>query len=522
MSQDTAAASGGLKDNLKHDFFASIVVFLVALPLCMGIAIASDVPIAAGIITGIVGGIVVGALSGSPMQVSGPAAGLTVIIYGIVHNEKLGIEALGIIVLAAGVLQFIAGILKLGQWFRAVSPAVIQGMLAGIGVIIFSSQIHVMVDDNPRSNTLNNIASIPEAIQKGIFPIDWSVHHQAAYLGLITILIIVLWQIGAPKKLKAIPAALIAVTAATVIAYFTDLEILKISLPSNLAKSLTLPGIDQFKHLLEQPYIVAVFTIAIIASAETLLCATAVDQMHRGPRTRYDQELLAQGVGNTVCGLLGALPMTGVIVRSSANVQAGGQSRMSTILHGLWLLLFVAALAFLLRMIPTACLAAILVYTGYKLIDPKSLKELWKVGPSEVAIYAATVLVIVFEDLLMGVIVGIVLSAIKLLVTFSKLKTDLSIDSANGKAVLRLAGAATFLRLPQLAAALERVPGQAELHVDLRGLDYIDHACLELLANWSQQHESTGGTLVMDWDWLHARFESEAAKAKGSTDGKAA
>ncbi|MCA9266900.1 MAG: SulP family inorganic anion transporter, partial [Planctomycetales bacterium] len=266
----------------------------------------------------------------------------------------------------------------------------------------------------------------------------------------------------------------------------------------------------------------AAIFMAVVASAETLLCATAVDQMHRGPRTRYDQELLAQGVGNTVCGLLGALPMTGVIVRSSANVQAGGQSRMSTILHGLWLLLFVAALAFLLRMIPTACLAAILVYTGYKLIDPKSLKELWKVGPSEVAIYAATVLVIVFEDLLMGVIVGIVLSAIKLLVTFSKLKTDLSIDSANGKAVLRLAGAATFLRLPQLAAALERVPGQAELHVDLRGLDYIDHACLELLANWSQQHESTGGTLVMDWDWLHARFESEAAKAKGSTDGKAA
>ncbi|HPF39294.1 MAG TPA: SulP family inorganic anion transporter [Phycisphaerae bacterium] len=522
MSHDTAAARGGLKDNLKHDFFASIVVFLVALPLCMGIAIASDVPIAAGIITGIIGGIVVGAFSGSPMQVSGPAAGLTVIIYGIVHNEKLGIEALGIIVLAAGVLQFIAGILKLGQWFRAVSPAVIQGMLAGIGVIIFSSQIHVMVDDNPRSNTLNNIASIPQAIEKGVFPIDWSVHHQAAYLGLITILIIVLWQIGAPKRLKAVPAALIAVTAATVIAYFTDLEILKISLPSNLAKSLTLPGIDQFKHLLEQPYIVAVFTIAIIASAETLLCANAVDQLHTGPRTRYDKELAAQGIGNALCGLFGALPMTGVIVRSSANIEAGARSRMSAIFHGVWLLVFVSFLASVLAHVPKSTLAAILVFTGYKLVNIKAIKRIWKDSPSEVIIYFATLITIVGRDLLSGVIVGVALAILKLVYTFSHLSIKYHDDPAANRAIIYLRGAATFISLPKLAQALEKVPANRELQVFLDQLDYVDHACLTLLMDWEKQHKSTGGRLLMDWEDLHPRFQRQRLNADGNETFQAA
>ena len=194
----------------------------------------------------------------------------------------------------------------------------------------------------------------------------------------------------------------------------------------------------------------AALLIAVVASAETLLCATAVDQMQQGPRTRYDRELFAQGIGNMVCGVLGALPMTGVIVRSSANVQAGGRTRLSAILHGVWLLIFVAGLAFLLRLIPTASLAAMLVYTGYKLVNPQSVRELRKYGWGEVAIYAATVGTIVFTDLLTGVLVGIGLAAAKLLYTFSHLAATLEPDPDTNKVTLTLQGAATFVRLPQV------------------------------------------------------------------------
>jgi len=199
--------------------------------------------------------------------------------------------------------------------------------------------------------------------------------------------------------------------------------------------------------------------------------------------------------------------MTGVIVRSSANIQAGAQSRLSAVLHGVWLLVFASGLAFLLRLIPTSSLAAMLVYTGYKLVNTKSLVELRKYGWGEVAIYAATVVMIVFTDLLTGVLTGVGLSAAKLLYTFSHLKLRLDLSS-NGteRALLELEGAATFLRLPQLAGALEQVPPGAELHVDFQHLNYIDHACLDLLMNWARQHEATSGRLEIDWGQLHGRF----------------
>ncbi len=513
MNTAVTPARAGFLDNLKHDFFASVVVFLVALPLCMGIALASGVPIEAGIITGIVGGIIVGALSGAPMQVSGPAAGLTVVIIGIVNDARLEPGALGIIVLAAGLLQVIAGVLKLGQWFRAVSPAVIQGMLAGIGVIIFSSQIHFMVHDTPPGTTLQNIASIPAAFQKGIFPIEWTPHHQAAYLGLITILIIVFWQNGAPKRVKLIPGALVAVTAATVIAYFTDLEIHRVVLPENLFQTLSVPGWAQFKHLLEGPYITSVLTVAIIASAETLLCANAVDQLHTGPRTKYDKELAAQGIGNAICGLFGALPMTGVIVRSSANVAAGARTRLSAILHGFWLLVFVSFLAGVLAHVPQATLAAILVYTGYKLVNIKAVKRIWSDSPSEVIIYFATLISIVCFDLLTGVGIGIGLAIFKLVYTVSHLSITYEDDAEANRALMHLRGAATFVSLPKLAQALDRVPPNRELQVFLDHLDYVDHACLTLLMDWEKQHKSTGGRLLMDWDDLHPRFRRQGLNA---------
>src|SRR5258708_4519595 len=194
-----------------QDLLASVVVFLVALPLCMGIAISSGAPPAAGLITGIVGGIITGMFSGCPLQVSGPAAGLAVLVYGVV--QKHGLETLGLVILIAGLLQITAGLLKAGQVFRAISPSVIFGMLAGIGILIFGAQFHVMVDDQPRSDGLKNLLAIPESIAKGIFPVEGSVHHLAAYVGVGTLLILILWNQFAPKKLKWIPGALIAVVA---------------------------------------------------------------------------------------------------------------------------------------------------------------------------------------------------------------------------------------------------------------------------------------------------------------------
>jgi MFS superfamily sulfate permease-like transporter len=297
-------------NRFTKDFVASIVVFLVALPLCMGIAIASGVPPAAGLVTGIIGGIVAGALSGAPLQVSGPAAGLTVLVWQLVQEH--GLEALGAAVVLAGAIQIAAGLLKFGQWFRAMSPAVIYGMLAGIGVLIFASQFHIMVDSAPRGGGIANLLAIPEAIYKGVFPIDGSSHHIAAAIGLVTIVGILVWTRFAPRALHMIPAPLMAAICATVLAAIMQLPIKYVNVPESLLGALTVPGAEAFAGLLNADLLIQAIALAFIASAETLLCVTAVDKMHTGTRANYDRELTAQGVGNLLCGFAGALPMTGV------------------------------------------------------------------------------------------------------------------------------------------------------------------------------------------------------------------
>lgn len=519
------------RSNFLADFSASIVVFLVAVPLCMGIAIASDVPIQYGLISGIVGGLVVGFLGGSAMQVSGPAAGLTVLIYGIVHDPQLGLPMLGIIVVGAGIIQISAGLFRLGRWFRAVSPAVIQGMLAGIGVLIFASQFHVMVDDDPRKNGLLNLVSIPESFWKGITPSSDVVHDEAAQIGILTLAILLLWKNLLPKKIQMIPAPLVAIVVATIAVTLLAWPIQKVDIAG---LKLIHPQPNALERLFEEPgvlsaVLVAMASVAFIASAETLLCATAVDQLHQGPRTNYNRELFAQGIGNTICGFIGGLPMTGVIVRSAANVEAGAKTRMSAILHGVWLLLFVAAFPFVLNYIPKAALAAVLVYTGYKLMNITAIRELWKYGKGEVFIYAATVITIVSVGLLAGVVLGIVISALRLLYVFSHLAIEMKDDPENNRTVLHAEGAATFIRLPVFEQALKSVPRGRELHINLELLTFIDHACLDMLMSWEKQHEATGGSLIMDWATLRGRFgqmnnnhKKQNASEDGSSDAMSA
>jgi MFS superfamily sulfate permease-like transporter len=338
-----------------RDFLASIVVFLVALPLCMGVSLASGLPPMAGIITGIIGGIIVGAISGSPLQVSGPAAGLTVLVWQLV--EQLGVEMLGVVVLFAGLIQLAAGLLKLGQWFRAVSPAVIHGMLAGIGVLILASQFHVMLDYKPIGTGIQNLLGMPGALMTAYN--EGGSHLMAGAIGALTILTIMLWGTLTPKSWRIVPAPLVGVLVAIAAARLFELQINYVNVPENIWSVTIFPTPERLARIIEWPILLGAISVAFIASAETLLCATAVDQLHRGPRTKYDHELAAQGVGNTICGALGVLPMTGVIVRSSANVEAGAVTRMSAILHGVWLLLFVSVIPYSLSYIPLSALAAI-------------------------------------------------------------------------------------------------------------------------------------------------------------------
>lgn len=501
MATQTVPVGGSTR---ATDMLASLVVFLVALPLCLGIAIASGAPPALGLVTGIIGGLVVGSIAGSPLQVSGPAAGMAVLVYELVSEQ--GLLMLGVVVLIAGALQLTAGVLKLGQWFRAISPAVIHGMLAGIGVLIFASQFHVMLDETPKKSGIANLLAIPETIMKALAPLDGSVHHLAALIGILAIGSILLWDRFKPAALKMIPAPLIAVVLATLAAALLDLPIKRIEVPDNMLGSLNVPTAEAFARAFQLDIVLLGLVFAFVASAETLLCATAVDQMHTGVRTDYDKELRAQGIGNLLCGAVGALPMTGVIVRSTANVQAGATTRLSAILHGAWLLGAVVALPWLLSAIPTAVLGAILVYTGYKLVNVKQMKKIMSYGSTELGIYFATLIGIVTLSLLTGVIIGFVLATIKLVYSFAHVSIDAKVDEAARRTDVYLKGSATFFAIPKLGAALERVPRGHEAHIHVEHVDYIDHACLDLLSNWEKQHVATGGTLVLEWHELVDRY----------------
>lgn len=498
----TVPTSLDLKHYLK-DVLPSLVVFLVALPLCMGVAIASGMPPATGLITGIVGGIVVGMISSSPFQVSGPTVSLALIVWDIVN--RFGIGALGLVVFLAGLLQISFGALRLGRIFRAVSPAVVQGMLSGIGLLILVSQLHVMLDAKPRGTGLENLISLPALLFK-VLTLDSGVHEAAALIGLLTITTILIWENLPVEKLRrTLPPTLLAILVSTVAATALDLHLNRVELPESIIASLRpleLSVVAQYGWTLLQQALV----VALVGGAETLLTANALDRTLPGHKSKYDQELIAQGVGNTVCGAIGALPVAGVIVRSSVNVKAGAHTKASTVLHGVWLLLFTACFPTLLRLIPAASLAAVLVYAGYKLIDIRAAKRIAEYGRPELFIFILTTLAILITNLLTGVLLGITMSAAKLLYVFCKL--DILKTQTNGRITLQLIGAATFLSLPKLADTLDELPVDTELHVDFSRLTYIDHASLELLMNWEEQYKSQGGTLTIDWGLLQAKFNS--------------
>ncbi|MFB8830546.1 SulP family inorganic anion transporter [Azotobacter sp. CWF10] len=502
-----------LKSTLPRDAMASVVVFLVALPLCMGVAIASGMPPAKGLITGIIGGLVVGALAGAPLQVSGPAAGLAVLVFELVRQH--GIAMLGPILLLAGLIQLIAGRLRLGCWFRVTAPAVVYGMLAGIGILIILSQLHVMLDASPQASGLNNLQAFPAALLDAL-PFGAGDGWSAGLLGLLTIGSMWLWDKRKPARLRFLPGALIGVSLATLLSLIFSMDVRRVEVPANLGDAIDwVQPADLLRLLTDPTLLIAALTLAFIASAETLLSAAAVDRMHQGPRADFDRELTSQGVGNMLCGLLGALPMTGVIVRSSANVQAGAVTRMSAILHGLWLLAFVLLLTAVLQSIPVASLAGVLVYTGVKLVDLKALRGLGRYGRMPMFVYGATALAIVFTDLLTGVMIGFALTLAKLAWRASRLKITLVYDEDGRTAELRMVGSATFLKVPELSRVLASVRPGTQLHVPLEHLNYIDHACMELLDEWRAASAANGSELVLESRAVKRRLEGRVRTTVG-------
>lgn len=464
------------------DLTASLVVFLVAVPLCVGVAVASGVPAELGLVTGIIGGLVTGFLPGSSLQVSGPAAGLTVLVFEAV--QEFGLSALGVLVLATGLLQLMMGALRLGRWFRAISVSVVEGMLAGIGLVLIAGQLYSMAGLPAPTASLAKILGLPGLL---LDTLGSPTAMTSFGLGAATIAVLVLWK-RLPQRVQVIPAPLAAVGLSVIAGVFLGPSVAKVEV-FGLLEAIQPPGLADLGRLTELGVIGTILAFTLIASAESLFSAAAVDRLHDGPRTRYNQELMAQGAGNAVCGVLGALPMTAVIVRSAANVQAGARTKASRILHGVWLLLFAALMPAALGLIPVAALAGVLVHAGFKLIPIAEVRRLWTEHRGEALILIVTALAIVSVSMFEGVLIGLALAIAKTAWDTSHLRLDL-VDTGSGPITVHLSGNATFLRLPKLLDELEALPQDRPIELDLAGLHHLDHACRTSLESWAARHSA--------------------------------
>ncbi|MEE1665732.1 SulP family inorganic anion transporter [Streptomyces sp. NPDC003631] len=470
--------------HLKGDFAASLVVFLVALPLCVGVAVASGVPAELGLVTGIVGGIVTGLMRGSSLQVSGPAAGLTVLVFEAVR--EFGLPVLGAIVLATGVLQLLMGALRLGRWFRAISVSVVEGMLAGIGLVLVAGQLYSVAGQQAPASGPEKLAGLPGALAGAVANTEAL---PALALGAGTIAVLLLWPY-LPRVVRAVPGPLAAVALATLATAVLGLRVATVEV-RGLLDSVHPPSLDALGEQASVGLLGTIVAFTLIASAESLFSAAAVDRLHNGPRTEYNRELMAQGAGNTVCGLLGALPMTAVIVRSAANVQAGARTKASRVLHGVWLLLFAALLPSVLAHIPIPALAGILVYSGARLVPVRQLVTLWREHRGEAFILVVTALSIVAVSMFEGVLIGLALAVAKTAWEASHIRLEV-VDKGAGPVQAHLSGNATFLRLPKILDSLEALPQDRPVELDLSGLHHLDHACRTALENWAERHSAAG------------------------------
>jgi MFS superfamily sulfate permease-like transporter len=466
--------------NIKHDIPAAIVVFLVALPLCLGIALASGAPLFSGIIAGIVGGIAVALISGSPLGVSGPAAGLVVIVVSAI--DQLGtFEAFLLAVVVSGVMQILLGVIRAGIIGYYFPSAVIKGMLSGIGIIIILKQIPHAVgyDADPEGDwafvqpdghtTLSELAYMLDFISPG-----------AVIITLISLTILILWEQDFIKKLPGmnlIQGPLVAVVAGILLNLvfkgssfnISDEHTVGIPVAGTIGEFLSQFTFPDFSMIGNSEVYVVAFTIAIVASLETLLCVEATDKLDPQRRvTPANRELVAQGIGNMFSGLIGGLPITQVIVRSSANIQSGGKSKASAFFHGILLLLSAMFIPRILNLIPLASLASVLFVVGYKLAKPSLFKDMYERGLQQFIPYIITILGLVFTDLLIGVSLGLFVGIMQIL--WNNYKTPYHFDPSayvEGQPVqIQLSEDVTFLNKASILQTLNHLPDGCHIVID--------------------------------------------------------
>ncbi|MFF0445399.1 SulP family inorganic anion transporter [Streptomyces sp. NPDC004609] len=477
------AGASSRSGSIGTDVVASVVVFLVALPLCIGVAAASGVSVSLGIISGIVGGLVVGFLPGSTFQVSGPAAGLAVLVLEFTTEHSVAL--LGPVVLISGLLQMGLGMLKMGRLFQSISLSVVQGMLAGIGLPLMLSQTYALVDSKQLGTATKNIAGLPDLAADVV----GDPHKVAALvLGTMSVVLCFLWK-KVPEPLGKVPAPLLAVMLGSIVAALPVFDINRVKV-DDLTEAIDFVGPADLGHLLDPAVLMMIVTFTIIASAESLFSAAAVDRMHSGERTEYNKELFSQGVGNTICGFLGALPMTAVIVRSAVNVQAGAKTKVSRILHGAWLLGFGLLLPGLLGLIPVTVLAGILLHAGWKLFNPPAFVQMWKTDRGEGIVMLITTGAIVLANLLEGVLAGLAVAIVLTALRMSHMTIRKTTDGDSARLVIK--GSATFLKMLKLIDALESVADKRRVVVDARAVMHLDLACKAQLEEWADARRKAG------------------------------
>lgn len=470
------------------DLSASIAVFLIALPLSLGIALATGAPLQAGLVAAAVGGLVAGRLGGSPLQVSGPAAGLTVVTADLIH--LYGWRTTCAITVLAGITQLGLSYLRVARTALAVSPAIVHGMLAGIGVTIAVAQLHIVLGGTPQSAVLDNVRALPDQLA--------NVDPAAVSMSALTLLLLLAWpripgRVG--RLLRKVPAALVAVAGATATASLAGLTLPKAELPS--WSSHALAGLPEGPVL---GIVAAVLTVTLVCSVQSLLGAVAVDKLVTGRpelqarvgRSDLDRELLGQGAANIVSGALGGLPVAGVAVRSSANVQAGAVSRNSTMLHGVFVVVAALLMVPILELIPLASLAALVMAVGIQMVSLHHIRTVTR--HREVLVYAVTTLGVVVLGVLEGVVLGV---SVAVGVALHRLaRTRITHEEKEGVHYVRVRGQLTFLAVPRLSRTLHQMPRGSSAVVELDG-SFMDHAAFEALHDWQNAHSAQGGTVEL-------------------------
>lgn len=480
-----------LIQSIPGNIISSLVVFLVALPLCIGIATACGLTPDKGLVAGAIGGIVVGLFGGAPLQVSGPANGLIPVIAELASEH--GIIILGAAVMLAGMFQALAGIFRLGVFFRALCPSVIYGLMAGFGLVIFSSQIMTALNGNPKATFLGNMVAIPNEFIK-IFSSTASLH--ALIVSVFTLGSILLWNSFISKLnkdntslgrltliLKRTPAYLIAIITGTLVHFSLGLESSTVALPETLGQDLN-EGFASIYALIAKDtdsltvILEFALTIAILASIETMVSTASLDKMiGDGRSSNYNKELIAQGFGNFICGLFSAPPITGVMIRSTANLESGATNSISTIFHGVLLLGALLIFGQSLHFIPAAALASILVHAALKLINFKSVQALAAEDKRHAITFTATTIAVVGFGVLTGVAVGFALSAFWLLRRF------VSLEIRRSESKIELHGVATFMDLPRILKFLDSLPRDVTFDLCTKGLRYVDPSARDAIEN---------------------------------------